>query len=100
MQAGRPEDIVLRPANDYVAEFTQDVPRVKVITVGECMTLGPVPGGVGGEISVSLTLEQVLPQFARGIGALACIDETGSVRGHVTPAAILSALAAEEERVS
>jgi glycine betaine/proline transport system ATP-binding protein len=98
VQIGTPSEVVMRPANDYVAEFTQDVPRVKVITVGECMTVGPVPGGVGGQISVTLTLEQVLPQFARGIGALACVDERGTVLGHVTPAGVLTALATEEER--
>lgn len=90
----------MRPANEYVAEFTQDVPRVKVVTVGECMTAGPVPDSVGGQIPIDLTLEQVLPQFARGVGALACVDESGTVRGHVTPAGILTALATVEERAS
>ena len=100
VQIGTPSEVVMRPANEYVAEFTQDVPRVKVVTVGECMTAGPVPSSVGGQIPIGLTLEQVLPQFAKGIGALACVDESGAVRGHVTPAGILTALATVEERVS
>ncbi len=100
VQIGTPSEVVMRPANDYVAEFTQDVPRVKVVTVGECMTAGPPPSAIGGQIPTSLTLEQVLPQFAKGIGALACVDENGTVRGHVTPAGILTALATAEERAS
>jgi glycine betaine/proline transport system ATP-binding protein len=100
VQIGTPSEVVMRPANAYVAEFTQDVPRVKVITVGECMGSGPAPAKVDGEVPLGMTLEQVLPQFARGVSALACIDEQGTVRGHVTPAGVLTALAVEEERVS
>ncbi len=33
IQVGTPEDLVMRPATEYVAEFTKDVPRAKVLTV-------------------------------------------------------------------
>ena len=36
-QIGRPEDIVLNPATDYVSRFTSDVPREKVLRVGSIM---------------------------------------------------------------
>ncbi|MEX2297914.1 MAG: hypothetical protein WD715_10885, partial [Dongiaceae bacterium] len=49
-------------------------------------------------IGMGLTLEQVLPQFSRGVGALDCVDEGGTVRGHVTPSGVLMALATEEGR--
>ena len=41
-QIGRPEDIVLNPATDYVSRFTGDVPREKVLRVGSVMD---PPGG-------------------------------------------------------
>jgi glycine betaine/proline transport system ATP-binding protein len=34
VQIGTPEQMVLNPANDYVREFTKDVPRAKVLTAG------------------------------------------------------------------
>jgi glycine betaine/proline transport system ATP-binding protein len=37
VQIGTPEDIVNRPADDYVAAFTQDVDRSRVITVHAVM---------------------------------------------------------------
>ncbi len=37
VQEGTPEDIVTRPANDYVSEFVQDVSRAKVIRAGSIM---------------------------------------------------------------
>ena len=36
-QIGKPEDIVLNPATEYVARFTGDVPRERVLRVGSVM---------------------------------------------------------------
>ncbi len=36
-QIGTPEEIVANPANDYVQEFTEDVPRYKVLSAGKVM---------------------------------------------------------------
>ncbi len=36
-QVGTPEELVARPANDYVRDFTDDVPRYKVLTAGAVM---------------------------------------------------------------
>ena len=46
VQIGTPEGLVVNPANDYVAEFTQKIPRARVLTVRAVM--GP-PGSAGGE---------------------------------------------------
>jgi len=37
VQIGTPEEILTQPANDYVAEFVQDVDRSKVLTAGAVM---------------------------------------------------------------
>ncbi len=37
VQEGSPEEIVTLPADEYVSEFVQDVPRAKVIQVGSVM---------------------------------------------------------------
>jgi glycine betaine/proline transport system ATP-binding protein len=96
VQIGTPSEVVMHPATDYVAEFTKDVPRVKVITAGDCM----VPATdvhIGGTVPLHLTLDNVLPQFVGGASILACIDETGSVCGHITAGTVLAALAASEK---
>ncbi|GAA2690708.1 glycine betaine/L-proline ABC transporter ATP-binding protein [Streptomyces lunalinharesii] len=38
VQTGSAEDILVRPANDYVASFIQDVDRSRVLTAGAVMT--------------------------------------------------------------
>jgi len=37
VQVGTPEDLVLNPRTDYVAEFTKDVARARVLSVGAVM---------------------------------------------------------------
>lgn len=37
MQQGTPNDILTDPANDYVAQFVQDVDRARVLTAGDVM---------------------------------------------------------------
>ncbi len=37
IQIGKPDDLVLRPADDYVRKFTEDVPRAKVLTAKTIM---------------------------------------------------------------
>ena len=52
---------------------------------------------IGGTVPLHLTLDNVLPQFVGGASILACIDETGSVCGHITAGTVLAALAASEK---
>ena len=37
VQIGTPEELVIRPATDYVREFTRDVPRAKVLSARAVM---------------------------------------------------------------
>lgn len=38
IQIGTPEELVINPANKHVAEFTHEIPRPKVLSVGSVMT--------------------------------------------------------------
>ena len=95
-QIGTPSEVVMNPATDYVAEFTQDVPRVKVITAGDIAE--PVAGefDAGTSISPATTLEELMPQLAGLDEGLAVVDEDGRVLGRVTPHTVVSALATAE----
>jgi glycine betaine/proline transport system ATP-binding protein len=95
VQIGTPSEVVTHPADAYVAEFTRDVPRVKVITARDVMTPVASKVEVGGTVPMHLSLEMVIPRFESSIGALACTDESGVVCGHITAQDVLAALAAE-----
>ena len=97
VQIGTPAEVVMKPADDYVEEFTQDVPRVKVITAGDIVK--PAQDGLDTEAAVAAdtALERLIPRFGEGPGAVAVKDEAGHTIGQVTPHDVLAALAAEED---
>jgi glycine betaine/proline transport system ATP-binding protein len=59
VQVGTPEDIVLRPADDYVRRFAVEAPRSKVVRAGTIAREASV-------LSDSETPERALEQLARG----------------------------------
>ncbi|WP_402840159.1 glycine betaine/L-proline ABC transporter ATP-binding protein [Microbacterium sp. GXS0129] len=67
VQQGTPEEILTDPANDYVAQFVQDVDRTRVLTASAVMEpphlTVPLTAGVRGALRV-LREEQVSTIFA------------------------------------
>jgi glycine betaine/proline transport system ATP-binding protein len=100
VQMGTPADLVLRPADDYVAEFTKDVPRVRVITAGEIMESGGNGLDPANGVAAETTLEDLMPQMASHPEGLAILDDGGAVIGRVTPQDIVRALAAADAAAS
>ena len=75
VQIGTPADVVMRPADAYVTEFTKDVPRVKVIKVEDFMQ--PPKEGLSESVTVSsdTTLEELLPRLAKSAGPVAVSND-------------------------
>ena len=96
VQVGAAEEVVLRPANDYVAEFTKDVPRTKVLTARAVMQ--PVRDGIAGNhaISVTIKLDALLPLLAETDAAFPVVDEADNLVGCVDRTSVMIALAGGE----
>tara|TARA_B100000029_G_scaffold496663_1_gene563270 strand:+ start:76 stop:1113 length:1038 start_codon:yes stop_codon:yes gene_type:complete len=58
VQSGSSQEIILRPADSYVADFTKDINRGKMIQVGSIAELGL--GGDGPEIDKNESIEDAL----------------------------------------
>jgi len=61
-QVAKPEELLLNPATDYVAEFTRHVSRAKVITAGslaEPLTDTQFAGGVAHDAVIDSIAEQI-----------------------------------------
>jgi len=97
IQIGRPVDIVLNPADSYVAEFTEDVPLLRVLTVREVMQPG-ADGAAAEKVGPETALETLVPRLAAGVPAFAVVDEGGTRLGTVTAAAALEVLARDGGR--
>ena len=98
VQIDTPADVVLNPADDYVAEFTRDVPRAKVVTAGSIAE--PAANGIDASdgVGINETVEDLLPRLAGRNSPLAVLDAEGAVAGQVTGDRVLRALASAEER--
>lgn len=90
-QVGKPEDIVLRPANEHIEEFVREVNKARAIHVRTIMETGehePCEAAV----SRDARCEDVLPLFAehQWVGV---VDEEGRQIGRITAKQVIKALA-------
>ncbi len=97
IQIGTPEELVLEPATDYVAEFTRGISRSKVLSARAVMT--PAEGdSFAGRIVAETKIEALAAGIIDAEGPFAVTDPEGRVIGQITREAVLSVLVAREER--
>lgn len=94
VQVGTPQEIVAKPVNDYVRDFTQDVPKAKVLTAESIMT-NPQNEDLDLEMSVSCTttLEALIPQVITHEKAIPVVNNKGAIVGVLDRRTVLLALA-------
>jgi len=94
VQIGTPDELVLHPADSYVAEFTSDVPWIRVLTAAD---IAEQPSGpVGGLPSVDgdTTLEDLLSVVCGSDdGVVIKSPANGDTIGVVTQKGLIEALA-------
>ena len=90
-QVGKPEDIVLRPANEHIEEFVREVNKARAIHVRSIMERGEHEP-CGSSVSMDARCEDVLPLFAehQWVGV---VDENGHQIGRITAKQVIKALA-------
>ena len=101
VQTGTAEDILVRPANDYVASFIQDVDRSRVLTAGSIMEGRRDGASVDGAGSAHVTAETPLADLFNPLASddaeMVVTDENGTPVGVVDRERLLSALAEEPQ---
>ncbi|MFD2799746.1 glycine betaine/L-proline ABC transporter ATP-binding protein [Prauserella oleivorans] len=86
VQIGTAEEILTHPADDYVAQFVQDVDRSRVLTARSVMDKPVLTVGVAVEPDTALRI-----MHDHGLPALFVVDEGGRLRGVLTESATASA---------
>jgi glycine betaine/proline transport system ATP-binding protein len=98
IQQGSAQDIVLRPADDYIAKFVKEVNRGRIIHVSAIMQ--PANGAaaaVGPCARLDTTLDEAAQMLVRsGEQALSVVDGTGRVAGVLDLHRIVAAMATPE----
>jgi glycine betaine/proline transport system ATP-binding protein len=95
VQVGTPEEVVAHPADDYVADFTKDVPRTHVLTARAIMR--PVNGNApteGPTVAPATILQDLIPMVADADRTIRVVDGD-VVIGVVDRGSVMSALIEE-----
>jgi len=91
VQIGRPVDLILNPADDYVREFTNDVPWELILTAGDVASDTPPPEGIK-EVSENTKVCDLLPHLASHESGVAVRKQDNSLF-HMTSHHLIAALA-------
>ena len=92
VQIGTPEEIVAAPVDDYVRDFTEDVPRYKVLSVGKVMR--PASNGLSakGGVRSGAKIESAINQVADTDSPVAVLDEAEEIVGEIDREIIMRAM--------
>ncbi len=99
VQVGTPEDIVLEPADAYVAEFVKEAPRTRIIKVEQLMeavTPSAQAALTGDGLTTDMTLEEALSWSAGRGQSLPVQDKEGRTIGVITPERLASVLNSQQ----
>ena len=91
VQIGTPEEVVAHPADDYVADFTRDVPRAHVLTVRTIMRPANGETDYAGDVAAGSVVQDVLPLMVTSDRPYRVIDGTTQV-GMLDRTAVLAAM--------
>ena len=96
VQIGRPEEIVGAPADDYVADFVQDVPKSYVLTLGWIMREVRPGDPLDGPVYPSTTvIREAVRDVACSDSPIRIVDD-GKLVGMVDRSMVLAAIAGTE----
>ena len=98
IQVATPEQLVLSPASEYVAEFTRHIPRAKVLSARTLMRAGPVDGATAGEVAASDRIEDIAARVVASELPFGVVDGAAGVIGSIGRQAVIEVLAGIQHR--
>ena len=98
VQIGRPEDIIMNPADDYVKAFVKDVNRSKVLRAKTVMTKVDEfdakninPSNIYS-IEENVVIEDIIPKVLKERSTINVVDKQGDTMGYITANELSDAL--------
>ncbi len=92
IQDGNPQDIIMRPADDYISDFIKDINRGRVIKVATLMT--KTKRAVGPKFEATTLLEDVLTTLNKSkTDTGSVVDDKGKIVGKITMKDAIMAMA-------
>jgi len=101
IQCGTPQDIVKNPADQYVADFVQNMNPISMLTAGDVMQTGVQPGdshlAVTATARANTPLVDILDALARQPGNIGVVDN-GAVIGTISSQDVVAGLTRHRRR--
>ncbi len=91
VQVGTPEELITKPATDYVAEFTKDVPRSKLLNVSSIMNDSDKKS-YNSNILFNEKVEKIAAKVLKSESAFSVIDKDKQILGSLSKKEIIKAL--------
>ena len=96
VQIGKPEELVARPADDYVADFVRDIPKSHVLTLRWVMRPATADDPVDGPVFAPDTVIRNAVHAVVGSEKPLRVVEGGTLLGLVDRAHVLEAIAGDD----
>jgi glycine betaine/proline transport system ATP-binding protein len=99
IQLGRPNDILRSPADDYVAQFVEDISLVRAVCASDIVLRDGVDCGLRMEtVEATASVEDLLALLAAGATGFHVVGPDGSALGAIEPKAVLAILDRDRNR--
>ena len=96
VQVGTPEELITKPATDYVAEFTKDIPRSKLLNAESIMNeKDKIPHE--NSVNYSDKIEKIASKVLKSESIFSVVDDNKEVIGSVSKKELIKALFAEDK---
>jgi glycine betaine/proline transport system ATP-binding protein len=92
IQIGTPEQLVINPATEYVAEFTRDVNRAKVLSAQSLMGPASAKASQYKSVAAKAKITSFAAEIVDQAAPFAVVDEKNAIIGEVTPKAVIDLL--------
>ena len=92
IQIGTPQDLIFRPADDYVAQFSHEVPRIRVLTARQIVE--PLDGDITDlpVVDANDSVEAILPTLAKHPAGVAVCENNNKILGKATADSVIQVL--------
>jgi glycine betaine/proline transport system ATP-binding protein len=99
IQLGKPTEILRDPADDYVAQFVEDISLVRAVCASDIALQGDIDCGPRTEtITATASVEDLLARLASGTTGFRVEDPEGSAMGSIDSKAVLAILERDRAR--
>ena len=91
VQIGTPTELIINPADDYVAEFTSDVPLARVLLARDVMDDNAAPNPGMASVSSVTCVEDILATLSDNQSGIT-VKDADRILGVITPTSVVCAL--------